>query len=949
MRPPDPALLSDLERALGPGRVLSRPLDRLGRSADASIYRMIPEVVVRPRGAEEVRGLLACARRHRRSLTFRAAGTSLSGQAVTEGILVELAQHWTAARVLDRGDRVWAEPGVIGGFLNKLLAPHRRRLGPDPASLDAAMMGGILANNASGMCCGVSQNSYHTLESLHLLLADGSELKTGEPDADVRLRQTRPDLHEALHDLRDEIRADPALVARVRHRFRLKNTMGYSLQAFLDHDSPAEILARLMVGSQGTLGFLASMTLRTVPEPPARATALLLFEDLASAGAAVPPLAALGAAALEILDSASLVSQAGERRYPFEIGPRTAALLAEFREEDAPRLEARVAGAEAMLSGLRLPAPVRFTRDPAEREDHWRLRKGLFPSVGGLRAAGTSVVIEDVAVPVEALAEAIRDLHGLFARHGFEDAIVFGHAKDGNLHFVFARDFSIPDVIARYASFMQGLTGLVLGKYDGSLKAEHGSGRNMAPFVEAEWGSAAYGVMRRVKRLLDPEGLLNPGVLLSDDPGTHLKHLKALPSLSPLADKCIECGFCEARCPSRDLTLTPRQRIVVSRELSRLARQNDPQAGQLEASLRADFEYQGITTCAGDSMCQTSCPVKIDTGALIKEMRSVRHSRWARRLADLAASQLALVARLARLALRSVALLRRLPAGPQLVRAASGIAHRLTPSLIPRLASDLPLPGPAGRLPEPRVIEGAPRVVYFPSCLSRVLGSLPGERAMPTAQAMLDVLAAAGFAAAYPEGLASLCCGMPFLSRGFPEAARAVAARTAEALWAASHQGRDLVVTDASPCAGTLLEQVAAQLRQSGRVLRTADFVSFWAREALPRLGGIKRRPGTVIVHPTCTLLKAGGLDDLLTVARAHSEKVTIPAAAECCGFAGDGGFLVPELTASATAREAAEVKQAGDGGFYSTCRTCELGLSRAAGRECLSLLHLVRESLLDG
>jgi len=910
---------------------------------------MIPEVVVRPRGTAEIQGLLACARRHQRSLTFRAAGTSLSGQAVTEGILVELAQHWTSAKVLDQGQRVWTEPGVIGGFLNKLLAPHRRRLGPDPASIDAAMMGGILANNSSGMCCGIAQNSYHTLESLHLLLADGSQVRTDEPEADARLRQTRPDLHEALHDLRDEIRADPALVARIRRRFRLKNTMGYSLQAFLDHESPAEILARLMVGSEGSLGFLASMTLRTVPEPPARATALLFFADLAGAGAAVPRLAALGAAALEILDSASLRSQAGERSYPFEIGARTAALLAEFREEDAGRLDTQVARAEEALRTLHLLAPVRFTRDAAKREDHWRLRKGLFPSVGGLRPAGTSVVIEDVAVPVEALAEAIRDLHGLFARHGFEDAIVFGHAKDGNLHFVFARDFSDPAVVTRYAAFMQSLAELVVGKYDGSLKAEHGSGRNMAPFVEAEWGAAAYAVMRRVKHLLDPDCLLNPGVVLSDDPKTHLKHLKALPRLSPLADKCIECGFCEARCPSRDLTLTPRQRIVVSRELTRWAQQKGPEARRLEASLRADFEYQGITTCAGDSMCQTSCPVKIDTGALIKELKATRHPRWALRLARSAASELALVARLARLGLRVVAGLRRIPLGPRLVHLASAVAHRLAPSLVPRLPPALSLPGAAGPLAAARALEGAPRVVYFPSCLTRVLGSLPGERATPPAQAMLDVLAAAGFATAYPEGLASLCCGMPFLSRGFPEAARAAAARTAEALWAASREGRDPIVTDASPCAGTLGELVVAELRQSGRMLRTLDFVSFWAQEALPRLGVTKRRPGTAIVHPTCTLLKTGGLADLLAVARAHSEKVVVPASAECCGFAGDRGFLVPELTASATAREGAELRELGDARLYSTCRTCELGLGRAAGRDCQSMVHLVREVLLDG
>ena len=228
---------------------------------------------------------------------------------------------------------------------------------------------------------------------------------------------------------------------RIRRKFARKNTTGYSLNALLDHDAPAEILAHLMIGSQGTLGFLAEMTLETVPEPPARATGLLFFGDLAEAGAAVAPLVAAGAAALEIMDSGSLRSQAEDRAYPFAIGDRTAALLVEFREDDAASLRAAVARGHAALRPFRLLAAADFTTDAADRDRHWQLRKGLFPSVGGMRPPGTAVVIEDVVVPVDRLAEAILDLRALFERHAFPEAIVFGHARDGNLHFVFAQDF----------------------------------------------------------------------------------------------------------------------------------------------------------------------------------------------------------------------------------------------------------------------------------------------------------------------------------------------------------------------------------------------------------------------------------------------------------------------------------------------------------------------------
>ncbi len=943
------SLAADLGRILSPDRVLTRPIDRLARSVDASIYRLIPQAVVRPRDVDEVRALLAYARESHRHLTFRTAGTSLSGQALSDDILVELGPLWRASRILDGGRRVWAQPGVVGGYVNLRLAALGYRLGPDPASIDAAMMGGIVANNASGMCCGVAQNSYHTLESAITVLADGAVIDTSRPGADGRLASDRPELHRALLALRDEIRADAALAERIRNRFARKNTTAYSLNAFLDHDAPAEIVTRLMVGSQGTLGFLAEMTLRTVPDPPARATALLFFHELHEAGAAVGPLSAAGAAALEIMDAASLRSQAADREYTFAIGDRTAALLVELREADETALDAAVARATSALGALTLLAPARFTRDRVERERHWTLRKGLFPSVGGLRPSGTAVVIEDVVFPVERLAEAIVDLRALFDRHAFSDAILFGHARDGNLHFVFARDFADPRTVARYAAFMRGLVDLVVGKYDGALKAEHGSGRNMAPFVRDEWGERAYGVMRRVKALLDPEGILNPGAVLSDDPEIHLKDLKPLPPISPLADRCIECGFCEPRCPSRDLTLTPRQRIVVHRELVRLRALDTAESREWAASLRADFDYEGIATCSVDSMCSTSCPVKIDTGALVKETRASSQSAIARRVAGWAARHFGVLAAAARTGLHVASAFRRTRAGRRLLSGATRPLHRALPSLIPWLRNETHLPAAAGPLPAPTRVPGGPRVVYFPSCLTRIFGALPGEDALPTARAMVDVLGMAGFDVVYPDGIDALCCGMPFSSKAFLPAAHEAARRTGAALWSASREGEDPVVTDASPCAGALVDLAVATLAEDGRRLAVYDFAAFWAEQGLPRVGEQRRRPGTAVLHPTCTLMKKGGLPDLLRVARAHSDSVVIPAAAECCGFAGDRGFLVPELTAAATAREAADVLEitaATDAGLYSTCRTCEIGMSRAVGRPYRSLVHLVHEAL---
>ncbi len=943
---PDPVLVRELTALLSPNRVLSRPIDRLGRSADASIYRMIPEVVVRPSTDEEVAALLAYATEHGRHVTFRAAGTSLSGQAVTDDILVELAPFWKRFEVLDAGTRVRSQPGVVLGHINRHLARFRRGLGPDPASVEAAMVGGVLANNASGMCCGVRQNSYQTLESVRLVLADGTVVDTARPDADPHLRACRPDLHAALLALRDEVRADTGLASRIRRKFQAKNTTGYSLNALLDFDSPAEILAHLMVGSEGTLGFVAEATLRTVPEPPFRATGLLFFEALTEAGTAVGPLAALEAAAVEIMDAASLRSQQEDREYPFPIGDQTAALLVELRAEDESGLGDRMVAVEAALRRFRLLTPPRFSRDPAERERHWRLRKGLFPAVGAVRPVGTSVVIEDVAVPVPRLAEAIADLQELFVRHRYPEAIVFGHAKDGNLHFVVAQDFGRQEAVDGYAAFMQELVSLVVDKYDGALKAEHGSGRNMAPFVRTEWGDRAYEVMHKIKALLDPHGVLNPGVVLNDDPKAHLRHLKPLTAVSSTVDRCIECGFCEPRCPSRELTLSPRQRIVVARELERLAGLGTPEAGAVRRSLERDFVYEGLETCAVDAMCQTSCPVKIDTGALVKQRRLATHGPLARRLAGVTARRFATTAWAARAGLAAAHRLRASPGGARLVALATGALHAVAPSLLPRLPPSLDLPSAAPPLPPVHPAPASHRVVYFPSCLTRVLGPDPGEAGL--AEVTLETLATAGFEVRYPEPLGSLCCGMPFASKGFPEAAERAATATLEALWRASREGLDPVVTDTSPCGGTLHE-ARRLLGERGARLRIMDFSTFWACEVLPNLGATRKRPGVSVLHPTCTLVKAGGLPDLLSVAQAHAERVVVPIAAECCGFAGDRGFLVPELTKSATLAEAEEVRALAEAGagLYSTCRTCELGMSRAVGHRYRSVVHLVRESLL--
>ena len=905
------------------------------------MYRIVPEVVVRPRDTSDIRTILDIARALAQPVTYRAAGTSLSGQAVGAGILVDLSLDWGRFKIEDGGARIWSQPGVVGGLLNRALAAGNRRIGPDPASIDAAMIGGIVANNASGMCCGVAQNSYHTIRGAAIVLADGVVIETHGEDrdeVDERLKNKHPRLHAGLLDLKSKVRADKALAKRIRHKFTTKNTMGYSLQAFLDFERPGDILTRLMVGSEGTLGFLAEVTLDTVREPQKRATALVYFGALKEAGRAVDPLAEAGAAALEIMDSASLLSMAGDLAHPIDVGTDSAALLVEFQEDDDRALAAGIAKAGRALSRIDGVSNATFSTDPANRTFKWKMRKGLLPMIGARRGPGTAILNEDVAFPRQRLAEAITDLHALFARFEVRDAVVFGHAKDGNLHFIAPQDFRGEKNIRNYEAFMDGLAELVVGKYDGALKAEHGAGRNMAPYVEREWGSAAYAIMREVKTLFDPYNILNPGVLLSDDKAEHVKNLKPFTEITATADRCIECGFCEPVCPTRGSGLTPRQRIILLREIEEIARLKEP----MPEGLAADYAESARASCVRDSMCLTACPVKIDTSVLMKELDRAEAGFIGKRVAGAASSNFAAAQAMARRALSSAATLAGgNGAGRGLLTAGSAILSALAPDLVPRIDPRTPLPRPAPAVPTPRGA-GQREVIYFPSCVSRIFGALPGEDDLSTMEATLRCLEAAGCRVVIPPQINSLCCGLSFSSKSQQEAADRSMGATEAVLRDATREGELLVVTDASPCALAFSEGAA-------KGVRVLDFVQFWSGEVLSRDDApVGVLPGRAILHPTCSLTRLGGLDDLNRVAKAHAEDPVVPLRAACCGFAGNQGFVRPQITEAATRAEAEDVRAlaSANATAYSTCRTCEIGMSRATGMSYTSAAHLVYRAL---
>jgi D-lactate dehydrogenase len=920
-----------LSTILPPERLIADPLRRLAFGTDASFYKLVPELVVDVRSVEEVAAVLVEAARQGTPVTFRAAGTSLSGQAVTDSVLVRVTGGWRRQRVLDGGERIALEPGVIGADANAALAPFGRKLGPDPASIGACMIGGIAANNASGMCCGTAQNSYRTVEGMKLVLADGTLLDTADPESRRRFAGTHPEVVAGLAALRDEIAADPVLHRRIVEKYRIKNTTGYALNAFVDHHDPIEILLRLMIGSEGTLGFMAEVTYRTVPEQLHKASALALFPDVADAARATTLLQGGPVSAVELMDRASLRSVESKPGMPPELlglGDHAAALLIETRATEAALLAPQIEALRQRMASVPTLHPVAFTAVKAEYERLWDIRRGLFPAVGGARPVGTTVVIEDVAFPIRHLADATVELNALMRAHGY-DGIVFGHALDGNLHFVFTPDFGAAGEVERYARFMDDVCAMVVRKYDGSLKGEHGTGRNVAPFVELEWGEKAYRLMRRVKALLDPAGLLNPGVILNDDPRAHLAHLKALPRAHPIVDRCIECGFCEPRCPSRDLTLTPRQRIVVQREIARLrAGGQDP---ALRERLEADYVYLGEQTCAADGLCATACPVDIDTGAHTKWLRAQAHEDGSS-AADLAADRFAAVTAAARAGLRAAGAARTVLGTATLSGLSRGLS-RLSGGRMPVWNEALPRAASAPRLDGTRRGAGA-RVVYFPSCVARTMGPAPlDEQGLDVHQAMLSLLGKAGYDVVFPADMAALCCGMPFESKGWPVQADRKSHELEAALVEASEGGRWPIVFDTSPC-------VYRMRKATGGRLSIHDPVEFIHRFVLDRVA-LTRVPGPVAVHVPCSAVKLGLTETFRAVAAACAEEVVVPREVGCCGFAGDRGFTHPELNASALAPLRGALPP-GCGAGFSSSRTCEIGLSLHAGIPYRPLAWLV-------
>lgn len=909
--------------------LLTNEVDLISYSYDASFYALKPLLVVRPKNIEEIQILFKIVNQEKIPLTFRTAGTSLSGQSITNGILADIGYYWKNYEILNKGESIVLEPGIIGSHANEFLKKYHRKIGPDPASINSCMIGGILANNASGMCCGVENNSYHTLQKIQVVLPNGYILDTFKENYKEDFKNHQKELYEQILEIRNSILKKEELVQKIKNKYKIKNTTGYSLNAFIDYEDPADILAHLMIGSEGTLGFIAKAQLKTIPDKKYKFTGLVCFENIFKACEIIPLLKDMKASAVELMDRLAIKSIENKKEAPEflkQLPEEGTTLLIEFEEDTQERLESLKEEVLKKLKKFNLIFPPYFTQEKLERENIWKIRKGLFPSVGSIRKSGTTVIIEDVAFPLEYLPYATVDLQKLFKKYNYSDAIIFGHAKDGNLHFVISQSFNTNEEIERYNLFLNEVVDIVANQYKGSLKAEHGTGRNIAPFVEIEWGKELYEIMKKIKSILDPNYILNPDVIISNSKNIHIENLKKIPIIESVADKCIECGFCENVCPSREITSTPRKRIILRREIER-----NPEIVSSKM-----FSYYLFDTCVRCGLCEIPCPVSINTGELVKSLESKKKSNTLKeKTSILIVKYFSFVEKWIYWNLLILKILQKF-INKNFLR---NIMNKLNQIFrTPIFLNDLFKPSQYyKKIKYNKKNKEKVDFYFFPTCLSRVLNSSSKIDLIEIIQSIenefdlkIQILDSTGY-----------CCSQPFESKSLFKAKEKMSKKTYDFLL--NNIKPKPIIVDNSSCTYSFRKN---SFYKDFEFLDILEFANLLIQKKPEKFKKIYNK---IYIQNICSVQKLKLQDLFLNIGNHISKKVEFNSFSECCGFAGDRGIFYPEINQSAIknlqnrldhSNQEEKIEK-----YISSNLTCELGLSNT-GYEFNHILFVLYEIL---
>ncbi len=593
------SLIQDLQNALGEHKVKSDVSTLKAYAVDASIYRLSPKVVVLPESEEEIDFIVDYAVRHGIPLTARAAGTNLTGSAIGTGIILDVSRMNQILEVNPTEKWARVQPGIVLAELNKQLLRHELMFGPDPSSGEMCKLGGMLANNSSGPHTLRYGSVKDNVQALRVRLPKGGWLSAKSYQiGDQALSKIFAD-HPDLHSLCDLVITHEALIESKRPHVS-KNSSGYNLFDLIDGVRRGEWdLPKLFIGSEGTLGIFSEATIRLVDRPKSTASALIHFRYLEEMGEAVPDLLTLMPSALEVMD-ANTLNLIGRDTYGIP-DDSAATLLIEFDQGEDPGRSDRLLG---LCRGYRLSADPVVAFDGEQQKELWKSRKALYPILYRYDQRKKPInFVDDVVVPAERTAELIRYLEGFFGEQNIVVA-VFGHIGDGNAHILPLLDLNDSHDFQGMVKAHRDVHQVVLETFGGSICGEHGDGRIRAEMVRPMFGDELYQVFVEVKRMLDPHGVMNPGVKISQESFT--EHI----DFERLAKPCATCAKCNAVCPVYD--------VFQSEDMS--------SRGWFEIVTAKDYSYldskRVVEACLNCKSCRTVCPADVDVSELILQRRA---------------------------------------------------------------------------------------------------------------------------------------------------------------------------------------------------------------------------------------------------------------------------------------------------------------------------------------
>ena len=720
---------------------------------------------------------------------------------------------------------------------------------------------------------------------------------------------------------------DSTLCALIKKKYKIKNTTGYSINSLIDFEDIKDILNHIFVGSEGTLGFISSVELYSIKDCRFKACGLLFYKNILEASEAVKILAKNDEIiqSAEIMDYNSLKSVQNLKGIPdilLEIKEGYTCILIQTESDCKNELENNLAIIQDSIKNTNMILKPLYSQDENEFNKWWKIRKGLLPIASMARNDGSSVITEDVCFEIDKLGEGVSKIENLFKKYNF-NGIIFGHALSGNIHFIITPNLNNKIEKENFENLVFDMAQIV-SSMGGSIKAEHGTGRMMAPFVEMEWGKDAYIINQKIKNIFDSKRLLNPDVIITNDPLIHTKNIKEMVKIEDYINKCMECGFCEKACPSNTLTLNPRQRITIWREMKRLNNLNTKESLSLLKELKQQYEYMGDETCAACSMCATLCPLEIDTANIAINLRQQDSSKLVKHIIN----NISFYSKSAAIGLNAIHTLGIKPINKLSIKA------RNISKKIPYIPKNTPLGNKF--TPSIKSAQYKDSVIYFTTCINRTFKT----NQTPLYKVVESLCNKANINIIYPKEINNMCCGKAFSQ--YKDLELQNTKKILQILLTTSDNGKIPIILDHSACS-IHLQKI---LRDSK--LKIYDLPQYIYEVIMQKIT-IKKIDENVAVYTMCALKKSNQENIIEDISKLCTNGKIIKNSVFCCGFAGNKGFFTPELNKNALKKlknfyDTTTIKRG-----FSSSTTCEIGLNDYSNIKWQNIAYLVDEVTLKG